>query len=472
MLFRSHDGKSQGNAIMAPGLGVIDRDDIGSLAGGILDILQQKVERTRIRSQSLTNNDDTVDSIPMTANRSASFDKTDKPPIRNTPGHDATDTIVHKEDDQPSRTRPLHVIGKPTLRKHLLDPNSRSLGSTTPNSISRTSSRDLMEEMSDTGSLIQAIMDDIGKVKSDVEAAQALLANSRSYEELMETLSIQDGNPFEDDSIGSNFTFEGGQSVSSRFSLHSYSKRVAMRKEGSLVLPKKKGISDTPGLPKPATRPPVILQFPKPPKKKIMNQETTLDVNVDDNINNNNNNNHEIGIFADEQKSLKQAEQDKVVVESNNNSNLDLFLTLLSHSPSVESIEMEASPNEPPSIHRSQSHDPDIVRIESNQATHGIPPSSIRVQSPDPDTVRVQKILSHIPTLKHIPQRGTVSKVTRGVPDRIEVVQQKPPSDREILPCRSSPLHSTVVKKQQTPSELVQSQSVPARQKQIGRAHV
>ena len=33
-------------------------------------------------------------------------------------------------------------------------------------------------------------MDDIGKVKSDVEAAQALLANSRSYEELNQTSSI------------------------------------------------------------------------------------------------------------------------------------------------------------------------------------------------------------------------------------------------------------------------------------------
>ena len=465
---------------MAPGLGVIDRDDIGSLAGGILDLIQQNVDRTRIRSQSLCNNDndngngnqngDGDDSIPITVNRSASFDKTDKRLVQNTPAYDTLDTIVQNDDDQPPRTQPLHLVGsKSTLRKYLLDPNTRSIGSTTPNSISRTSSRDLLEEMSDAGSLVQAIMDDIGKVKTDVEAAQELLANSRSYEELIETLSIQDINPFEEDSIGSNFTFEGGQSVTSRLSFHSYTKRIAIKREGSLVLLKKKGKNDTHGLPKPTARPPFILQCPKPPKKKTMNQEAARDTDVDVDVGD------EIDITADEQTRLKQSLQEKITIESNNNSLLDLFLSPLSHPCTEVDIEIETSTDVTPRSITSQSHDPNTFRIESTrtQTTHNMPPNSLKVQSLDSETsetLKTHKTVLQTSMLKHTPQQGAESKETRGLPERVEVVQRKPPFDLELLPRRSSPLHSAVVKRQQTPSEHFQSQSVPARQKK-GNSH-
>lgn len=251
-------------------------NDIGSLAGGMLEILYQKECRARSRSISIDKAFDD-NSFERSQSRSASFDESELFTPDKSFGSAFGGTVIGVTRDtawlyqSKVNNRPPLPGVRPPMQRSRSNPDLLDSNAQTPRLMSRPSSRVTLDEMSDAGSLVQAIMDDIGKVKSDVEAAVALLAVASSYDEIKDVLSIHDTNPFEDDSINSNLTNEG-RSVSSRLSFQSASKRSTLKGSKSNAVPKKKGPGEGPGLPKPSARPPAFLQIPKPPKMGIENR--------------------------------------------------------------------------------------------------------------------------------------------------------------------------------------------------------
>ena len=373
-------------------------DDLGSLAGGILEIMHQNQQRTKERSLSMSileGDSCARSSFTFTASLDVSGPYA---PDNGTITRDSTCA----EETVPCRLASTRAGGKPPIHQSQSDPNLILPCTPPPNFITQTSSRDLFDDLSNAGSIVQTIMDDIGKAKTNIEVAEALLAIAPSYEEVRDALSLQDVQPFEDDSLSSNFTSEGF-SISSRLSIRSASKRTGRTRGNSFSsMPKRKG----PGLPVHSySSPPFLLRIPKPPQKGgtcTKDQETSKDFEVDERDN-----------------------------DASNKST-------------------------PPTMLRVQSNIP--LQAFMEQTFTLTPPGLQRCMSHDPTTMRTPQDLLYTPTLTHIPQRGvspdTMSE-SLASHDKSDLLQQSPyPESKTLLQLNHMPIS---VNLQSAPSEEILS---------------
>jgi hypothetical protein len=492
-------------------------NDIGSLAGGMLEILYQKECRARSRSISV---DKTFDdnSFDRSQSRSASFDESELFTPDKSFGSAFGGTVIGVSRDtawlyqSKANNRPPLPGARPPMQRSRSNPDLLDSNAQTPRFLSRSSSRVTLDEMSDAGSLVQAIMDDIGKVKSDVEAAEALLAVVSSYDEIRDVLSIHDTNPFEDDSINSNFTNEG-RSVSSRLSFQSASKRSSLKGSASYAMPKKNGPGEGPGLPKPSARPPAFLQIPKPPKRGIENKDVVEDVDDDD----------ELDPFSDDEENNHELRTSTSITTDQATNPSPVLLRSQSDGPSYSNQKVVLTATELiPVLLRSQSHNPatlssvflasctealapkpqgkqfvttsDVKRLlgvtdaanstqNMSDVKHilGVTDAAIstqdmlKIQSQDlfskqdavlaaaelltnqsngHGTLRTVESVSYPSTLVDIHQDHPVLKNTglKMLPDKLEILQQVPQTDTMILP-HSKPVRVTT-KKVEAPKQI------------------